>query len=359
MVREIIQDGNAQTQLAGLNTTFRVDVPQLFAEVDRTKAKTLGIPLTEVFNTLQTYLGSAYVNDFNKFGRTWQVKVQADHRFRIEPRDIRALDVRNAEGKMVPVGTLVDVDRIVGPQTILRYNLYPTASITGAAAPGSSSGQALNLMEQLAGQKLPTTMGFEWTGMSYQEKKVGSEAIMVFALAIVLVFLVLAAQYESWTNPAAVIMVVPLAVLGTVVALLMKGTANDVYTQIGIVLLIGMASKNAILIVEFAMAEREKGKGILDAVVDAAKLRFRPILMTSIASVAGFMPLVVASGAGAASQQAIGTAVVGGMIAATFMSLLFTPVFYVVMQRLSGFRKKKPETEQEVKKGAVKQAPAK
>jgi HAE1 family hydrophobic/amphiphilic exporter-1 len=288
-------------------------------------------------------LGSAYVNDFNKFGRTWQVKVQADHKFRIEPRDIRALDVRNADGKMVPVGTLVDVDRIVGPQTILRYNLYPTASITGAAAPGNSSGQALNLMEQLAGQKLSSSMGFEWTGMSYQEKQVGSEAIMVFALAIVLVFLVLAAQYESWANPAAVIMVVPLAVLGTVVALMLKGTANNVYTQIGIVLLIGMASKNAILIVEFAMAEREKGKGILDAVVDAAKLRFRPILMTSIASVAGFMPLVVASGAGAASQQAIGTAVVGGMIAATFMSLLFTPVFYVVMQRLSGLRKKKSD----------------
>jgi HAE1 family hydrophobic/amphiphilic exporter-1 len=341
MVREIIQDGNAQTGLAGLNTTFRIDVPQLFAKVDRTKAKTLGIPLSEVFGTLQTYLGSAYVNDFNKFGRTWQVKVQADHKFRIEPRDIRLLDVRNDKGEMVPIGTLVDVDNIVGPQTILRYNLYPTASITGAAAPGFSSGQALNLMEQLARQKLPNSMGFEWTGMSFQEKKVGSEAIMVFALAIVLVFLVLAAQYESWTNPAAVIMVVPLAVLGTVVALLMKGTDNNVYTQIGIVLLIGMASKNAILIVEFAMAEREKGKGILEAVVDAAKLRFRPILMTAISSIAGFMPLVVASGAGAASQQAIGTAVVGGMIAATFMSLLFTPVFYVIMQRLSGLRKRK------------------
>ena len=353
MVREIVQDGNAQTQLAGLNTTFRMDVPQLFAEVDRTKAKTLGIPLSEVFGTLQAYLGSAYVNDFNKFGRTWQVKVQADHQFRIEARDIRSLEVRNAAGEMVPIGTLVSVDRIIGPQTILRYNLYPAASITGAAAPGNSSGQALNLMEQLASQKLPSSMGFEWTGMSYQEKQVGSEAIMVFALAIVLVFLVLAAQYESWSNPAAVIMVVPLAVLGTVVALLMKGTANNVYTQVGVVLLIGMASKNAILIVEFAMAEREKGKGILDAVVDAAKLRFRPILMTSIASVAGFMPLVVASGAGAASQQAIGTAVVGGMIAATFMSLLFTPVFYVVMQKLSGGRKKKLEDEPKPQKGKV------
>jgi len=358
MVREIVQDGNAQTSLAGLNTTFRVDVPQLFAEVDRTKAMTLGIPLSEVFGSLQTYLGSAYVNDFNKFGRTWQVKLQADHQFRIEPRDIRNLDVRNAAGEMVPIGTLVDVDRVLGPQTILRYNLYPSASITGAAAPGFSSGQALNMMEQLAGTKLPDSMGFEWTGMSYQEKKVGSEAIMVFALAIVLVFLVLAAQYESWANPAAVIMVVPLAVLGTVVALLMKGTDNNVYTQVGVVLLIGMASKNAILIVEFAMAEREKGKGILEAVVDAAQLRFRPILMTSIASVAGFMPLVVASGAGAASQQAIGTAVVGGMIAATIMSLLFTPVFYVVMQKLSGLPKKRSEDEPgpQKEKADVKQA---
>jgi HAE1 family hydrophobic/amphiphilic exporter-1 len=358
MVREIIQDGNAQTRLAGLNTTFRVDVPQLFAKVDRTKAKTLGIPLSEVFGTLQTYLGSAYVNDFNKFGRTWQVKLQADHQFRVNPRDIRNLDVRNAAGKMVPIGTLVDVDRILGPQTILRYNLYPSASITGAAAPGFSSGQALNLMEQLANQKLPNSMGFEWTGMSYQEKKVGSEAILVFSLAIVLVFLVLAAQYESWTNPAAVIMVVPLAVLGTVVALMLKGSANNVYTQIGIVLLIAMASKNAILIVEFAMAEREKGKGILEAVVDAARLRFRPILMTSIASIAGFMPLVAASGAGAASQQAIGVAVVGGMIAATFMSLLFTPVFFVVMQKLSGLRKKKPQDDRKDAKTAAEAKPA-
>ena len=340
MVREIIQDGNAQAGLTGLNTTFRIDVPQLFAEVDRTKAKTLGIPLSEVFDSLQAYLGSAYVNDFNKFGRTWQVMVQADHQFRTRPDDIRSIDVRNASGAMVPLGTLIAVDETVGPQTILRYNLYPTASITGEAAPGYSSGQALNLMEQLAGQKLPTSMGYEWTGMSFQEKKVGSEAIMVFALAIILVFLVLSAQYESWTSPAAVIMVVPLAVLGTVLAVMMKGADNNVYTQIGITLLIGLASKNAILIVEFAMAERERGKSLLDAAVDAAKLRFRPILMTSIASIAGFMPLVIASGAGAASQQAIGLAVVGGMVAATVMSLTFTPVFYVVMKRLG----EKPES---------------
>jgi HAE1 family hydrophobic/amphiphilic exporter-1 len=345
MLEEILQDGEAQSGLTGLNSTFRIDVPQLFAEVDRTKAKTLGIPLDEVFGTLQAYLGSAYVNDFNKFGRTWQVNVQADNQYRVKPEDIRRLEVRNDQGEMVPLGTLIDVEQTVGPQTILRYNLYPTASITGSSAPGFSSGQALNLMEQLANEKMPTSMGFEWTGMSFQEKQVGSEAIFIFALAIVLVFLVLSAQYESWSSPAAVIMVVPLAVLGTVIAVMMKGADNNVYTQIGITLLIALASKNAILIVEFAMAEQAKGKSIIDAAVDAAKLRFRPILMTAISSIAGFMPLVVAAGAGAASQRAIGTAVVGGMIAATVMSVTFTPVFYVVMKRLGkGDAESKQET---------------
>ena len=335
MAQEIIADGNAQSGLTNLNTTFRAEVPQLFAEVDRTQAKKLGVSLDEVFGTLQAYLGSAYVNDFNRFGRTWQVKVQADHNFRLTPEDIRELEVRNASGQMVPIGTLVDVDYITGPQTILRYNLYPTASITGQAAPGFSSGQALSLMEGMANAKLPLSMGYEWTGVSYQEKQVGSEAFVIFALAIILVFLVLAAQYESWTSPAAVILVVPLAVLGTVLALLMRGFDNNVYTQIGIVLLIGLASKNAILIVEFARAERAKGKAPLEAAATAAMLRFRPILMTAISSIAGFMPLVVAVGAGAVSRQAVGTAVVGGMVAATIMSLLLTPVFYLLMQRLS------------------------
>jgi len=343
MVLEIIQDGSAQSSLENLNSTFRVDVPQLFAEVDRTKAITLEVPLDRVFGTLQAYLGSAYVNDFNKFGRTWQVKVQADHQYRVKPEDIRQLDVRNTEGQMIPVGTLVNVEQMLGPQTILRYNLYPSASITGQAAPGYSSGQAISLMEQITNAKLPTSMGFEWTGMSYQEKKVGSEAIIVFALAIILVFLVLAAQYESWSAPAAVILVVPLAVLGTVAALIMRGFDNNIYTQIGIVLLIALASKNAILIVEFAREQRAQGKGILEAAIAASQLRFRPILMTAISSIAGFMPLVIASGAGAASRQAIGTAVVGGMIAATVMSVIFTPVFYVVMQRLSEFKRKKKD----------------
>ncbi len=343
VARELIIDGNAQSGLTNLNTTFRPQVPQLFVEVDREKAKKLNVSLNEVFGTLQAYLGSAYVNDFNKFGRTWQVKVQADHQFRIEAEDIRRLDVRDVAGRMVPVGTLVSVERSLGPQTILRHNLFPSASITGSPAPGFSSGQALKLMEQMADSKLPASMGYEWTGMSYQEKKVGSEAIIVFALAITLVFLVLAAQYESWTSPVAVILVVPLAVLGTIVALMMREFDNNVYTQIGIVLLIGLASKNAILIVEFAAEQRAQGKGLLESATTAAQLRFRPILMTAISSIAGFMPLVIASGAGAASRQAIGTAVVGGMIAATIMSLIFTPVFYVIMQRLSELRAKSSE----------------
>ena len=338
MANEMIQDSRSQSGLAGLNTTFRAGVPQLFAEVDRTKAKSLDIPLDDVFSTLQAYLGSAYVNDFNKFGRTWQVKVQADAKYRLKPEDIRQLETRNNQGKMIPLGTLIKVDETLGPQTILRYNLYPAASITGSSAPGFSSGEALELMEQMAATKLPASMGFEWTGMSFQEKQVGSEAIMIFALAIILVFLVLAAQYESWSSPMAVILVVPLALLGTVIALMMREFDNNIYTQIGIVLIIGLASKNAILIVEMASEKRNEGLSILDSAVEASRLRFRAILMTAFSSILGFMPLVVAAGAGAASRQAIGTAVVGGMAAAVAMSLIFTPVFYVVMQKISEYR---------------------
>ncbi len=335
MINEMIADSRSQSGLAGVNSTFRAGVPQLFAEVDRTKAKTLAIPLNDVFNTLQAYLGSAYVNDFNQFGRTWQVKVQADAKFRLKPEDIRQLEVRNKTGDMIPLGTLIRVDETLGPQTILRYNLYPAASITGSAAEGFSSGEALNLMEKMAQTKFPDSLGFEWTGMSYQEKQVGSEVIVVFVLAIVLVFLVLAAQYESWSLPMAVILVVPLALLGTVVALMMREFDNSVYTQIGIVLIIGMASKNAILIVELASELRAKGTSIFESAVEASRHRFRAILMTALSSVLGFMPLMIASGAGAASRQAIGTAVVGGMIAAICMSLIFTPVFYAVIQGLS------------------------
>jgi HAE1 family hydrophobic/amphiphilic exporter-1 len=334
---EMVQDGNSQTGLSSLNTTFRAGTPQLFADVDRVKVKSLNISLSSVFNSLQAYLGSTYTNDFNKFGRTYQVRVQADQKFRRKRDDITQLEVRSNDGKMVPIGTLVKVDETLGPQVINRYNLYPSAFINGEAAPGYSSGQALNIMEDMAANKLPNSMGYEWTGMSYQEKKVSGQAAMIFGLAVLLVYLVLCAQYESWTNPAAVILVVPLALLGSVIAVAVRGLDNNVYTQIGIVLLIALASKNAILIVEFARELKAEGKEAGEAAVQAARMRFRPILMTSFAFILGVYPLVSAHGAGAASRRALGTAVFGGMITSTFLAVLFVPVFYTVLQRLSEF----------------------
>ncbi len=332
---EMVHDGNAQSGLRALNTTFRARVPQLFADVDRTKVKTLGLDLGSVFGTLQAALGSAYINDFNYLGRTYQVTLQADSEFRQRPGDIQRLEVRNDRGAMVPLGTVVGVEETFGPQLVNRYNLFPSAAINGEAAPGFSSGQALNLMEQMAERKLPLSMGFEWTGMSYQEKQVGGEAAALFGLAIVLVFLVLAAQYESWTAPAAVIFAVPLGLLGAVAGAALRGLANDVYMQIGIVLLVALASKNAILIVEFAREQRQAGLGIKEAAIKAAELRFRPILMTSFSFVLGVLPLVVASGAGAASRQALGTVVLGGQLGATIIAVVLVPVFFVLFQRLA------------------------
>jgi HAE1 family hydrophobic/amphiphilic exporter-1 len=343
VLQEMLQAGNGQTGLAGLQSTFRAEVPLLYADVDREKAKSLGIPLDSIFNTLQTALGSAYVNDFNMFGRTYQVRVQADQKFRLEPEDILKLEVRDRRGNMVPLGTLCKVEKRLGPQIVPRYNMYPSAMINGSAAPGYSSGEALKLMEQMAAQKLPSSMGIEWTGMSFQEKRVGSQAVYVFGMAVLMVYLVLAAQYESWILPAAVILVVPLALLGTVAAVAYRGFDNNIYTQIGVVLIIALASKNAILIVEFARELRHQGKSILEAAVEASRLRFRPILMTSFAFILGIFPLVNATGAGAASRQSLGTAVFGGMLAATILAVFFVPVFYVLMQRISEFRKK-PET---------------
>ncbi|AGA25370.1 efflux RND transporter permease subunit [Singulisphaera acidiphila] len=339
---EMIADGNSQSGLHALNTTFRAGVPQLFADIDRVKAKSLDIPLSVIFGTLQASLGSAYVNDFNKFGRTYQVRVQADERFRKRPEDIKRLEVRDRRGDMIPLGTIANVKEVLGPQIITRYNLYPSASITGEAAPGFSSGEALKLMEQMAEDKLPSSMGYEWTAMSYQEKLVGSQAVYIFALAVLLVYMVLAGQYESWLLPIAVILVVPLALLGTVIAVASRGMDVNVYTQIGIVLIIALASKNAILIVEFARDLRIQGQGIVEAATQSARLRFRPILMTSFAFILGIAPLVVAKGAGAASRQALGTAVFGGMIAATVLAVFFVPVFYVVVQRLIEWRSGPP-----------------
>jgi HAE1 family hydrophobic/amphiphilic exporter-1 len=290
--------------------------------------------MSNIFNTLQAYLGSTYVNDFNKFGRTYQVNVQADSVFRVQKEDIQRLEVRNNNGQMVPLSTLVSVNEMLGPQIITRYNMYPAAPINGDAAPGFSSGQALNLMEQMAKAKLPPSMGFDWTGMSFQEKAAGNPMI-IFALAIIIVYFVLCAQYESWSISFCILLSVPLALLGTIIAVAVRAMDINIYTQIGIVLLIALASKNAILIVEFAKDARESGKGIIEAAAEAARLRFRPILMTSFAFIFGTFPLVVAQGAGAGSRQALGTAVFGGMIAATFLTLIFVPVYYVVIQGFS------------------------
>ncbi len=344
VANRMVEAGNSQSGLTALSTTFRANVPQLFADIDRTKVKTMDIPLNDVFGTLQAYLGSSYVNDFNTFGRTYQVRVQADHQFRVSPVDILQLNVRNLKGDMIPMGTFTSVSYSLGPQSILRYNLYPTASINGEPAAGKSSGDALKLMEQMAKANLPASMGFEWTGMSYQEKAAGSP-YGIFAIAILFVFLVLSAQYESWTMPAAVIAVVPLAVLGVVIALSISGMDNNTYTQIGIVLLVALASKNAILIVEFASEQREEGKTIQEAAINAARLRFRAIQMTAISSILGFLPLLIASGAGAASRQAVGNAVVGGMCAATLFSLLFVPTFFVIFRFLGEYGTKKESQE--------------
>jgi hydrophobe/amphiphile efflux-1 (HAE1) family protein len=332
MAQEMAQDANAQSSLTNVYATFRANVPQLFADVNRTQAKTLGVPISSIFDTLQAYLGSVYVNDFNKFDRIYQVNVQADSAFRRRVEDIRQLEVQNGAGAMIPLGTVVTVERTLGPQIINRYNMYPAAAINGSAAPGYSSGEALNIMEGMAAGKLPPTMGFEWTGMSYQEKLTTGQAMPIFLLAVVFVYLVLCAQYESWSISFAVILVVPLALFGTVVALWVRGMDVNMYTQIGIVLLIGLSCKTAILIVEFAKAQRESGMSTRDAALEASRLRFRPILMTAFTFILGVAPLVIAAGAGAASRQSLGTAVLGGMFAATVLMVVYVPVFYVVIQ---------------------------
>jgi HAE1 family hydrophobic/amphiphilic exporter-1 len=331
-VQAIVAEANQSGQFAGVNSTFRAGVPQVFVDVNRVKVMRTDVPLADVFSTLQGMLGSTYVNDFNKFGRTYQVRVQADSKFRQNADEIGQLQVRNGKGQMVPLGTLADVRKTIGPQIISRYNLFPTASISGSAAPGFSSGQALAQMEMIAREKLPSSMGFEWTAVAYQEQRVGGQAYLVFGMATLLVYLVLAAQYESWISPFAVILVVPLGILGAVIAVTARGFDNNVYTQIGVVLIIALASKNAILIVEFARELRIAGRSISEAAAEAARLRFRPILMTSFAFILGVAPLVFASGAGAASRQSLGTVVFGGMISSTVLAVFFVPLFYVVLQ---------------------------
>lgn len=334
-VMEIVRAAGTQSGLRGLASTFSARNPQLYLDIDRIKAESLNIPVASVFETLQAYLGSSFVNLFNKFNQVFQVYVQADAPFRLQPHDIENLYVRNARGEMAPLGTLLDIRRTLGAELITRYNLYPAAQILGSAAPGFSSGQAIGLMEQVAQKVLPRGMDYDWTGTSYQEKRVGHQAYFIYALSITLVFLVLAALYESWTSPAAVILVVPMALVGVLAALVIRGMDSNLYTQVGLVLMIALASKNAILVVEFARELRAEGMSITDAAVEATRRRFRPIIMTSFAFILGVAPLLIATGAGAASRQSIGTVVFGGMLASTFLAIPFVPVFFVLMQGLS------------------------
>jgi hydrophobe/amphiphile efflux-1 (HAE1) family protein len=328
----VVARGNRTPGLQGLFNGARADTPWLFLDIDRDKCLTLGVPLDEVFNALQVYLGSYYVNNFNEFGRTWQVNLQADARFRDRVERIKQLQVRNDRGQMLPLGTVLDVRDTSGPVLLLRYNMYAAAAVTGNTTAGTSSGQAVPLMESVAAQELPRSMAYDWTELTFLQLQAGDTALYVFALAVVFVFLVLAAQYESWKLPLAVILVVPMCLLCSLVGLGIGRMPVTVFTQIGFVVLVGLASKNAILIVEFAKQQREAGVEPRQATLEAVRLRLRPILMTSFAFILGVVPLVIATGAGAEMRRSLGTAVFSGMLGVTLFGIFLTPVFFYVLQ---------------------------
>ncbi len=337
----LIRNASSQSALTNIVTSFRAGAPHIRVDVDRSKAETLKVSIGDVFTTLSSYLGSAYVNRFNKFGLTLMVFLQAESEYRTKAEDILRLQVRNLEGKMVPIGALAELHEASGPPIVSLYNLYPSSAIVGTPAPGFSSGEGIQLMDQIASAVLPPGTGYEWTAMSYQENLVGSQLTYVFALAILLVYLCLAGQYESWILPLAVIFAVPLSLAGPAIALGSLGLANNLYTQIGLMLLIALSAKNAILIVEVARERRLiDGKDIVESAVEAARTRFRPILMTSFAFILGVVPLVTATGAGANSRISLGLAVFSGMIASTCLAVLFVPSFFTVLQRIEEWRKK-------------------
>jgi hydrophobe/amphiphile efflux-1 (HAE1) family protein len=334
---QLVAAAAKRPELANVVSTFRSTVPQIKVDLDREKAETLGVPVTDVYQALQTFLGGLYVNDFNRFGRTWRVYLAAEADFRRQPSDINRFYVRSNAGDMVPLSTLVKTTNITGPDVIYRYNRYRAVKILGSAAPGYSSGQAAAAMEDLAKQ-LPNGFSYEWTGTVYQQKLAEGKEGYTFGLAAILVFLFLAALYESWSTPFSVIFAVPLGIFGALLGIFLRSYAYDVYTQIGIVTLIGLAAKNAILIVEFAKLRQEEGMSILDAAMEAAHLRLRPILMTSFAFILGVVPLVIATGAGAGARRALGTTVFSGMIAATVLAVFIVPVLYVVVNRVAARR---------------------
>ena len=355
--QELIARLNQTPGLVAVFTPYSAAVPQVYLEVDRTKAQMLGVPVTNVFSTLEAYLGSAYVNDFNLFGRVYRVTAQADSAFRLDREQIPRLRTRNAAGQMVPIGSFVDFRDTVGTDRAPRYNLYPAIEVNGDSLPGFSTGQVIAAVEKAARETLPQGIGFEWTDLSYQQTSAGNTAIYIFPLCVLFVFLVLAAQYESWTLPIAIILIVPMCLLSAIAGVAWLGMDNNILTQIGFVVLVGLASKNAILIVEVAKQyEEEHTCGPVEAVVEACRLRLRPILMTSFAFILGVVPLMTAAGAGSEMRAAIGTAVFFGMLGVTVFGLLFTPVFYVAIRRLTGSRR--PAADEEAGAPAPAHAPA-
>ena len=323
----------ADPKLTNINTFFRPTVPQLYIEVDEAKALSLGVPIPEIYATLQSTMGQLYVNDFNKSGRTYKVQLQAESQFRIQPEDIGKIYVRSKAGAMIPLSSISKVSRVIGAEQLERYNGLLSAKVLGAGAAGVSSGDAIGLVEKLAKENLPDGYQIAWTGQAYQEKRTGSAALFAFSFAMIMVFLILAAQFETWALPLAVIMAVPFALAGALLAVLIRGMPNDIYFQIGLITLIGLAAKNAILIVEFASQKMEQGMPVMQAAVEAARLRFRPIVMTSMAFVLGILPLLFATGAGSAARRSMGTGVFGGMILATFLATVFVPLFFTCLSR--------------------------
>ncbi|MDP9813046.1 hydrophobe/amphiphile efflux-1 (HAE1) family protein [Rhizobium tibeticum] len=334
---------NQTEGLTGVFTTFSANSPQYFLEIDRDKARTLNVPISNIFDTLSINLGTSYVNDFNAFGRVYQVRAQADQQYRVERDDILALKVRSATGALVPLGTLVDIRDTSGPSLVQHYNMYVSVPVQGNAAPGVSTGTALDKMEGLAKQLLPAGTTFEWTEIAFQERNTGNTAIYIFALSVVFVFLALSAQYESWVLPLAIILIVPLAILAALIGVHLRGMDNNILTQIGLIVLIGLAAKNAILIVEFARQAQDEGKSAVEAAIEASHLRLRPILMTAFAFIFGVVPLMIATGPGAEMRQSLGTAVFSGMLGVTIFGLFLTPVFYVVLRA----RRRKPVAQTE------------